>query len=97
MSGQLPIDAKTGEFAGDDIVSQARQSLDNIKSILEEAGSSMSKVLKVTVFLQNISDFAAMNEVYAGYFKEPYPARAAFEVSKLPKNALVEIDAVAEA
>jgi len=95
VSGQLPIDPATGEFAGSDIVSQVKQSLTNIASVLKEAGLEMSDVVKTTVLLQNMSDFASMNEVYASFFKEPYPARAAFEVVKLPKGALVEIEAIA--
>lgn len=95
VSGQLPIDPATGEFAGADIESQARQSLNNIKAILESEGLSMENVVKTTVLLQNISDFGAMNEVYATFFTGQCPARAAFEVAALPKGALVEIEAVA--
>ena len=95
VSGQLPIDPATGEFAGSDIVSQVKQSLTNIASVLKEAGLEMSDVVKTTVLLQDMGDFAAMNEIYASFFKEPYPARAAFEVVKLPKGALVEIEAIA--
>ena len=95
VSGQLPIDPATGVFAGSDIVSQVKQSLTNIASVLKEAGLEMSDVVKTTVLLQDMGDFAAMNEVYASFFKEPYPARAAFEVVKLPKGALVEIEAIA--
>ncbi len=95
ISGQLPIDPATGEFAGDDIVSQTRQSLTNIKSILESEGLSMDNVVKTTVLLKNISEFGAMNEVYASFFAGDCPARAAFEVAALPKNALVEIEAIA--
>ena len=95
VSGQLPIDPNTGVFAGSDIVSQVKQSLTNIASVLKEAGLEMSDVVKTTVLLQNMSDFTAMNEVYASFFKEPYPARAAFEVVKLPKGALVEIEVIA--
>ena len=95
VSGQIPIDPATGEFAGNDIVSQTRQSLTNIKSILESEGLSMENIVKTTVLLQSIGDFAAMNEVYATFFKGACPARAAFEVAALPKNALVEIEAVA--
>lgn len=95
VSGQLPINPATGEFAGADIRAQARQSLENIKAILAAAGTDMAHVVKTTVLLQDMADFAAMNEVYAEYFSEPYPARAAFQVAKLPKNALVEIEAVA--
>ena len=95
VSGQLPINPATGEFAGADIRAQARQSLENIKAILAAADTDMAHVVKTTVLLQDMADFAAMNEVYAEYFSEPYPARAAFQVAKLPKDALVEIEAVA--
>lgn len=95
ISGQLPIDPATGEFAGNDIASQTRQSLTNMKNILAEAGTDMSSVVKTTVLLANIADFAAMNAVYAEFFSAPYPARAAFQVACLPKNALVEIEAIA--
>lgn len=95
VSGQLPIDPATGAFAGNDIASQTRQSLTNIKNILAEAGTDMSAVVKTTVLLANIADFAAMNEVYAEFFTAPFPARAAFQVAALPKNALVEIECVA--
>lgn len=95
ISGQLPINPRTGEFAGEEIVAQTAQSIENIKAILEEAGASLANVVKTTVLLNNIQDFAAMNEVYGKYFLETCPARAAFEVSSLPKNALVEIEAIA--
>lgn len=95
VSGQLPIDAATGAFAGEDIVSQTKQSLENIKHILAEAGLTMENVVKTTVLLQHISDFGAMNEVYGTYFTTDCPARAAFEVAALPKGALVEIEAIA--
>lgn len=95
VSGQLPIDPATGEFAGDDIKAQTRQSLTNIKNILEAAGASMANVAEVTVLLDSIADFGSMNEVYGEFFSEPYPARAAFEVAALPKAAKVEIKAVA--
>ena len=95
VSGQLPIDPATGAFAGEDIKSQTRQSLTNMKNILIEAGTDMSAVVKTTVLLANIADFAAMNEVYAEFFSAPYPARAAFQVAALPKAALVEIECVA--
>lgn len=94
VSGQIPIDPATGEFAGDDIVSQTRQSLTNIKAILESEGLSMDQIVKTTVLLQNIGDFGAMNEVYATFFSGECPARAAFAVAALPKGALVEIEAV---
>ena len=95
VSGQLPIDPATGAFAGEDIKAQTRQSLTNMKNILIEAGTDMSAVVKTTVLLANIADFAAMNEVYAEFFTAPYPARAAFQVAALPKAALVEIECVA--
>lgn len=94
-SGQLPISPATGEFAGSDIKSQAEQSLKNVKAILEEAGIGMQNVVKTTVFLADMADFAAMNEVYASYFSAPFPARSAVAVKTLPKGALVEIECVA--
>ena len=93
VSGQLPVDPATGAFAGEDI--QTRQSLENIKAILATAGADMSSVVKTTVLLKNIADFGAMNEIYAQYFQQPFPARAAFQVGALPKDALVEIECVA--
>ena len=95
VSGQLPIDPATGAFAGSDIASQTRQSLTNVKAILEAAGYAMSDVVKTTVLLAEIADFAAMNAVYAEFFTENCPARAAFAVKDLPKGALVEIEAIA--
>lgn len=95
VSGQLPVHPATGEFAGEDIKAQTKQSLTNIKNILASAGADMSDVTKTTVLLQDIADFGAMNEVYAEFFTEPYPARAAFQVAALPKGAKVEIEAVA--
>lgn len=97
VSGQLPIDPTTGEFAGDDIAAQTRQSLTNIQNILASEGLTMANVVKTTVLLKNISDFGAMNEVYASFFESDCPARAAFEVAALPKAALVEIEAIAYA
>lgn len=95
VSGQLPLDPATGAFP-DGIAAQTRQSLTNAKNILEKAGSSMDKVVKTTVFLSDISNFAAMNEVYGTFFSEgSYPARSAVEVAKLPKDALVEIECIA--
>ena len=95
VSGQLPIDPATGAFAGDDIDTQTYQSLTNIKHILQESGTDMTAVVKTTVLLADIADFSAMNEVYAQFFEAPYPARAAFQVANLPKNAKVEIECVA--
>jgi 2-iminobutanoate/2-iminopropanoate deaminase len=95
-SGQLPTDPATGEFAGASIEEQTEQSLNNIAAILEAAGSSMKNVLKTTVFLSDIDNFAAMNAVYAGFFdKDAPPARSAVEAARLPKGALVEIEAIA--
>ena len=95
VSGQLPIDPATSCFAGADITAQTRQSLTNIKAILAAAGADMSNVVKTTVLLADIADFAAMNAVYAEFFTAPFPARAAFQAACLPKNALVEIECVA--
>lgn len=96
VSGQLPIDPKTGEFPSDDIADQTEQSLKNIQAILEAADYDMSRVVKTTVLLADIADFARMNEVYAKFFSAPYPARAAFQAAALPKGAKVEIEAVAK-
>ena len=96
VSGQLPIDPKTGSIDADNVADQARQSLTNLSQILEAAGTSMNTVVKTTVFIQHMDDFAVMNEVYAQFFQgEVLPARSAVEVAKLPKGALVEIEAVA--
>lgn len=95
VSGQLPIDPATGAFAGEDVAAQTRQSLTNIKNILAAEGLDMSHVVKTTVMLKDIADFAAMNEVYAQFFAAPYPARAAYQVAALPKDARVEIECVA--
>lgn len=94
-SGQLPIDPATGTFP-DGIQAQTRQSLTNVKAVLAKAGVGMEQVLKTTVFLSDINNFGAMNEVYATFFGEGgYPARSAVEVAKLPKGALVEIEVIA--
>ena len=95
VSGQLPIDPATGEFAGATIAEQTRQSLTNIQNILEAAGYTMNDVVKTTVLLADIGDFAPMNQVYAEFFTDNKPARAAFAVRDIPKGALVEIEAVA--
>lgn len=95
ISGQLPIDPATGAFAADDIAGQTEQSLKNIGAILTQADYDYADVVKTTVLLANISDFGAMNEVYAKFFTENCPARAAFAVKDLPKGALVEIEAIA--
>lgn len=95
VSGQLPIDPSTGEFVAGDIKAMAHQSLTNIKQILATEGLEMNNVVKVTVLLRNINDFAAVNEVYAQFFNAPYPARSAFAVAALPKGADIEIEAIA--
>ncbi len=95
VSGQLPIDPATGVFPDGGVEAQTRQSLTNVKSILEQAGSGMDKVIKTTVLLADMGDFAAMNGVYAEFFSQPFPARCAFAVKTLPKGALVEIECVA--
>ena len=94
-SGQIPIDPATGVLVEGGIKEQTRQSLTNVKAILEEAGISMSQVVKTTVFLADMNDFAEMNAVYAEFFTEPYPARSAVAVKSLPKGASVEIEVVA--
>jgi 2-iminobutanoate/2-iminopropanoate deaminase len=94
-SGQLPIDPYTGDLVNDDIKLATRTSLENVKSILEEAGSSIEKVIKVTVYVTNMDDFSKINEVYSEYFTEHKPARSLVEVSRLPKDGLIEIEAVA--
>lgn len=96
VSGQLPIDETTSLFAGEDIASQAKQSLQNIKYILEEAGLEMKDITKTTILLKNLEDFTVVNEIYAQFFTAPYPARATYEVSRLPKDALIEIEAIAK-
>ena len=95
VSGQLPIDPATGAFAGDDISAQTRQSLTNVKNIVEAAGMTMADVVRVGVFLQDMEHFGAMNAVYGEFFTVDCPARAAVQVARLPKDALVEIEAVA--
>ena len=95
LSGQLPIDPSTGAFLEGGIKEQTRQSILNAKAILEEAGLALSNVVKTTVFLADMGDFAAMNEVYAQFFNEPFPARSAVAVKTLPKGALVEIECIA--
>ncbi len=96
VSGQVPIDPDTGAVVEGDIRAQAQQSLNNLKAILNAAGTNMGAVVKTTVFLADMNDFAAMNEVYAQFFQEPYPARSAVQVARLPKDAKVEIEAIAQ-
>ncbi len=94
-SGQVPINPATGEFVEGGVKEQTKQSLTNLSHVLEAAGTDLSHVLKTTVFLSDMANFGAMNEVYATFFKEPYPARSAVAVKTLPKGALVEIEVVA--
>lgn len=95
VSGQLPIDPTTGNFAGNSVKEQTEQSLKNLKEILKKAGCDLENVVKTTVFLKKIEDFSEMNAQYAQFFKNECPARSAFEVVALPKGALVEIEAIA--
>ncbi len=94
-SGQIPIDPSTGNIVEGGIEQQTHQSLRNVKAVLEAAGTDLAHVVKTTVFLSSITDFANMNEVYAQYFSQPFPARSAVAVKDLPKGALVEIEVVA--
>ena len=96
-SGQIPIDPVTGEFVSNDITEQTDQVLKNLSAVLEAAGSSLSNVVKTTVFLADMSDFAAMNEIYASYFGENKPARATVQAARLPREAKVEIECIATA
>jgi len=93
-SGQLPLDPQSGELVAD-IEGATKQSLDNVKAILESAGSSMNKIVKIVVFLRDMNDFVAMNTVYATYFPSNPPARSAVQVARLPKDAILEIEAIA--
>ncbi|MEQ2628921.1 RidA family protein [Peptoniphilus lacrimalis] len=95
-SGQLPIIPESGELINDDIKKATARSLENIKEILQEAGSSLDKVVKVNIFLKDMNDFSSVNEVYSKYFTTNKPARSCVEVSKLPKDGIIEIEAVAE-
>jgi 2-iminobutanoate/2-iminopropanoate deaminase len=94
-AGQIPIDPKTGNLVEGGIAAQTRQVLENLKGVLEASGSSLDRVLKATVFLKNMADFAAMNEVYAEYLGNSKPARSTVAVAELPRGALIEIDLVA--
>ena len=95
LSGQIPLDPASGEVVAGSVSIQTRRVLENLKAVLEEAGLTLSSVVKTTVYMADLSDFTEMNEVYGGYFTEPYPARATVEVKALPKGVAVEIDAVA--
>jgi len=95
LSGQIPLDAATGKLVEGDISAQAKQSLENLKTILEAAGLGFGHVVKTTIFLTSMADFAAVNEVYKAYMSEPYPARSTFAVAALPMGAKVEIEMIA--
>lgn len=95
VSGQLGLDPATGNFAAEDVVGQAEQVMQNVINILAAKGLTLDNVVKATVFLTDMNDFAAVNEVYAKYFKAPYPARSAFQICALPKGGLVEIEVIA--
>lgn len=94
-SGQIPLNPETGEMVNGDVKEAAKQCLENLKAILEEAGTSLDNVVKTVVFLKDMNDFVAVNEVYGSYFTEKMPARSAVQVARLPKDAQVEIEAIA--
>lgn len=95
LSGQIPIDPATGQLVAGDIAIQTRRVMENLGAVLESAGLTFAHVVRTTVFLADMSDFAAFNAVYAGYFSEPHPARATVQVARLPRDAAIEIDAIA--
>jgi 2-iminobutanoate/2-iminopropanoate deaminase len=95
VSGQVPLDPATGNMVDGDIAAQTRRVLDNIGALLEAGGASFANVVRTTVFLADMNDFAAVNQVYGAYFAEPYPARATVQVARLPKDSRVEIDVIA--
>ena len=95
VSGNIPVNPKSGDVA-DGIVNQSKQVFENMKAVLNEAGMGFENVVKTTAFLTNLSNFATFNEIYASYFVAPYPARSCVEVSKLPKNVLVEVECIAK-
>jgi 2-iminobutanoate/2-iminopropanoate deaminase len=95
VSGQVPLDPATGEMIAGDIAAQARRVLDNVGALLNAAGLSFADVVRTTVFLADMNDFAAVNDVYRGYFSVPYPARSTVQVARLPRDARIEIDAIA--
>ena len=94
-SGMIPVVPETGAIAGASVEEQARQAFTNIRNLLEDAGSSMDKVIKTTVFIKDMNDFKRINDIYATFFKEPYPARSCVEVARLPKDVKLEIEAIA--
>ncbi len=95
VSGQIPLDPKTGELVKGGIEAETRRVLDNMSAILEAAGTNLGNVVKTTIYLKSMGDFAKVNEIYGSYFKPPFPARATVEVARLPKDVQVEIDCIA--
>jgi 2-iminobutanoate/2-iminopropanoate deaminase len=95
VSGQIPLDPSTGQLVPGDIAAQTRRVLDNVGELLRAAGADFTHVVRTTIFLADLTDFAAVNEIYATYFSEPYPARATVQVARLPRDVRVEIDAIA--
>jgi 2-iminobutanoate/2-iminopropanoate deaminase len=95
LSGQVPLDPSTGQMVEGDVAVQTRRVMDNLSAVLESAGLSFAHVARTTIYLADMNDFATVNEVYGSYFAEPYPARATVQVARLPKDARVEIDAIA--
>lgn len=95
-SGMIPINPETGELVAGGVEQQAEQAISNLKNLLEASGSSMDKVVKTVVFIKDMEDFSKINEVYAGYFTESYPARSCVQVARLPKDVAIEIEAIAE-
>lgn len=95
-SGVIPIDPATGELVTGTVAQQAAQAFSNLKNLIEEAGASMDKVIKTTVFISDMEQFGAINEVYAEYFEEPYPARSCVQVARLPKDVAIEVEAIVE-
>lgn len=97
LSGQLPLDPNTGKFVSDDVRDQARQCLTNLEAVAKAAGSGLEKAIKLSIFVTDIADFPAVNQVYGEFFKEPYPARSTVQVAALPLGAKIEIDAIVAA
>jgi 2-iminobutanoate/2-iminopropanoate deaminase len=95
ISGQMPVNSKTGEVVDGDITAKAKKCMENVLTILAEAGMTADEIVKTTIFLTDLSDFSRVNEVYASFFKESYPARSCVEVSRLPKDVTVEIEVIA--
>lgn len=95
VSGQMPVDPATGEIVSGGIAEQARQAIENMKAVMQAANASLDDVIKTTVFIKNMADFGVINDIYASYFKAPFPARSCVEVARLPKDVLIEIEAIA--